>query len=220
MRSSRNLKKTAGVLQSPSLEQVGYLCRRIMQASYRDLQECIPELDVTIGQLGTMNLIACNPGITPTEICKAQGQEKPTITASLEALVRKNLVSRKLSKSDQRSVSLRLTAKGESFYSRILPRVKKVDRKLTRTLSDSERRLLMDLLMRIYLNECIEPVAITGAPIVRLNAVGQTNASSEKSKSAKPRNRGTSRLAVLRQLNELERSSADLRKVVTALSGR
>jgi Transcriptional regulators len=179
-----------------------------MQASYRDLEEALPELDVTIGQLGTMILIACNSGITPTEICKAQGQEKPTITASLDALVRKKLVSRHPSKSDRRSVSLRLTAKGAAFYSRILPRVRKVDRRLTSTLSDSERRLLIELLMRIYLNECVEPEAITGAPTVRLKAVGQTGASNGKAKSAKSGNRGITQLASLRQLRELERSNA------------
>ncbi len=220
MSSIRIPQKKTNILQAPAFEQVGYLCRRIMQASYRDLQKTLPELDVTIGQLGTMILIACNPGITPTEICKAQGQEKPTITASLDALVRKKLVSREPSKSDRRSVSLRLTAKGATFYSRTLPRVRKVDRRLTRTLSDSERRLLIDLLMRIYLNECVEPEAITGAPTVRLKAVGQTGTSNEGAKSARPKIRGTTHLAVLRQLSELERSSADLRKVVTALSSR
>jgi DNA-binding MarR family transcriptional regulator len=220
MSSSRTSKKKTKIVQAPAFEQVGYLCRRIMQASYRDLQDALPELDVTIGQLGTMILIACNPGITPTEICKAQGQEKPTITASLDALVREKLVSRDPSKSDRRSVSLRLTAKGATFYNRILPRVRSVDRKLTRTLSDSERRLLVELLMRIYVNECVEPEAITGAPTLRLKVVGQPTASSEKTKSGRAKARATTHSAVLRQLRELERSSADLRNVVTALSSR
>ncbi len=189
MSSRRISNKKSNILQAPAFEQVGYLCRRIMQASYRDLQEAVPELDITIGQLGTIILIACNPGITPSEICKAQGQEKPTITASIDALVRKKLVSRDPSKSDRRSVSVRLTAKGATFYTQILPRVKKVDRRLTRTLSNSERRLLIELLMRIYLNECVEPEAITGAPTLRLKVVGQTSTSSEKAKSGKAKDR-------------------------------
>jgi DNA-binding MarR family transcriptional regulator len=95
-----------------------------MQASLRDLQQTVPDLDVTIGQMGTLVLIACNPGITPTEICRAQGHEKPTITASLDALERKRLIVRKPSRLDRRSFSVYLTAKGTAFYNEISPRVR------------------------------------------------------------------------------------------------
>lgn len=144
------------VFQQPNLEQIGYLCRRVAQASLRDLQLAAPGLDVTIGQMGTLVLIACNPGITPTDICRAQGYEKPTITASIDALVRRQLVRREPSKSDRRSLSLYLTERGKSFYQEISPHVKEADRRLTRALSAAERDQLRKLLLRIYVQECAD----------------------------------------------------------------
>ena len=214
----RSNKEKRPIVQEPNFEQVGYLCRRVMQASLRDLQETIPELDVTIGQMGTLVLIACNPGITPTEICRAQGHEKPTITVSIDALERKKLISRKPSRIDRRSFSLHLTEKGADFYHQISPQVKESDKRLTRCLSNNERAQLLNLLMRIYVNECADKDAITGAPTVRLRAVGPSRSGGMKTIRPSSKVREKTHSDVLRKLDELERSSAQLRKVVAGLS--
>ena len=225
MPGMRKAKAKRPIVQQPNFEQVGYLCRRVMQASLRDLQQAVPDLDVTIGQMGTLVLIACNPGITPTEICRAQGHEKPTITASLDALERKRLISRKPSRLDRRSFSLYLTAKGAAFYNEITPRVKESDKRLTKMLNSDERAQLLDLLMRVYLSECIDEEAITGAPTVRLRAVEggradtRSGAKNAKSPRGASRVRDSVHVHVLRQLDELEKSSARLRKVVAGLAG-
>jgi DNA-binding MarR family transcriptional regulator len=204
------------IRQEPNFEQVGYLCRRVMQASLRDLQATVPDLDVTIGQMGTLVLIACNPGITPTEICRAQGHEKPTITASLDALVRKKLITRKPSRSDRRSFSLYLTARGSSFYNEITPRVKASDRRLTQALSSEERAKLIEYLMRIYASECAdEHDPSTHLRSTQENGLSPTSAPGTVTIRGAPRR--PARDDVIRHLKEIERSSARLRKAMSGL---
>jgi DNA-binding MarR family transcriptional regulator len=223
----RKHKAGRKIVQQPNFEQVGYLCRRVMQASLRDLQATVPDLDVTVGQMGTLVLIACNPGITPTEICRAQGHEKPTITASLDALERKRLVTRKPSRSDRRSISLYLTARGRSFYDEISPVAKESDRRLTRILSAEERAKLIEYLMRIYVNECADPdvdaVFAPGAAGLAQRPVD----GAKKSERAHAGGNGASRMMarraaarsdVIRHLKEIERSSARLRRVVEGMA--
>ena len=142
------------IVQQPNLESVGYLCRRVMAANLRDLQVNLPDLDVTMGHLGTLVLIACNPGISPTEICRAQGFEKPTITASLDKLERKSLIVRKASRTDRRSFALFLTKRGKAFYDELILRVRESERRLTKSLTEEERTKLIGLLLRIYNSEC------------------------------------------------------------------
>lgn len=146
--------KPAAIVQHPNLVQIGYLCRRVMNASLDILQAHVPDLDVTAGQMGTLVLIACNPGITPTDICRAQDREKSTITTSLDHLARKKLITRRLSSSDRRSFSLYLTKAGRDLYESISPKARLADRQLTRCLTREERKTLHDLLVRIYKAEC------------------------------------------------------------------
>jgi DNA-binding MarR family transcriptional regulator len=153
IRKSRTPEASA-IIEHPDLDKVGYLCRRVCVASLEYLQEAIPDLDMNSGQLGTLVLIACNPGITPTEICRAIGREKPTVTSAIDHLERKKLVTRKLSQTDRRSFTIRLTATGRKFYELIKPSVTLADEKLTSCLDPRERATLIALLHRIYENEC------------------------------------------------------------------
>jgi DNA-binding MarR family transcriptional regulator len=214
----RKTREKRLITQRPNYEQVGYLCRRVMQASLRDLQETVPDLDVTIGQMGSLVLIACNPGITPTEICRAQGHEKPTITASLDALVRKKLIIRKPSKTDRRSFSVYLTPRGSAFYEEITPRVKASDRRLTRVLTEVERAKLIEYLMRIYVDECADSAGDVLADMIGKSAPkGARAARLAASRNGARAVGGAARSEVIRHLNEIDRSSAKLRKVMGAL---
>jgi len=142
------------ISQEENLDSVAYLCRRIMTAALRDLQAMMPDVDVTIGQLGTLVLIARNPGITPTEICRAQGFEKPTITASLNKLESKKFIVRKASLSDRRSFAVHLTKKGHAFYREMLVHINESEQRLTRCLSGRDRAQLLQYLRRIFDHEC------------------------------------------------------------------
>ena len=217
----REKKRT--LRQQPNFEQVGYLCRRVMQASLRDLQATIPDLDVTHGQMGTLVLIACNPGITPTEICRAQGHEKPTITASLDKLERKNLITRKASQTDRRSFAIYLTKKGREFFAEINPRARESDRRLTRCLSQAERARLIEYLLRIYYSECTqnESESISAEKIRAIAEKGSTSGIALRRRSNNAVANGQQQRArneILRHLRQVERYTTALRRTTRALS--
>lgn len=146
--------ESSPIVEHPDLDKVGYLCRRVSVASLDYLQEAIPDLDMNSGQLGTLMLIGSNPGITPTEICRAIGREKPVVTAAIDHLAKKRMVSRRLSPKDRRSFSIHLTKSGQRFYETVRPRVALADQMLTHCLTPSERATLLALLYRIFESEC------------------------------------------------------------------
>jgi len=194
-----------------------------MQASLRDLQESIPDLDVTHGQMGTLVLIACNPGITPTEICRAQGHEKPTITASLDKLERKKLIARKPSRTDRRSFAVYLTRKGRKFFQEINPRARESDRRLTRSLTREERAKLLEYLLRIYYSECAQDeFENVSAEEIRRHVQNGASISDRASKAKKARStaagdRNRIRDQILRHLKEVDRYTSVLRRVTRTL---
>jgi DNA-binding MarR family transcriptional regulator len=150
------------ISQEHNLSQVGYLARQVMSASLRDLQRNVPELEVTIGTIGTLALIARNPGISPTDLCRVQWLDKSTITSCLEKLARKKLISRRMSNVDRRSYSVWLTKKGKAFCDRAVPMSRASDRSLTRTLSSEERFILLELLRRIYFHQSGQHSGLAG----------------------------------------------------------
>jgi len=142
------------IIEHPDLDKVGYLCRRVSVASLEHLQEAIPDLDMNSGQLGALILIGGNPGITPTEICHAIGREKPVVTAAIDHLVKRRLVSRRQSTTDRRSFSIHLTKMGQQLYDNVRPKVALADETLTQCLTRSERTTLLGLLYRVFESEC------------------------------------------------------------------
>lgn len=137
-------------LTDPNLKFVGYLCRRIWDTSIRRLQAAVPDLSVTAGQLGTLVLIACNPGITPSQIGRIRGYEKSTVTITLNYLTKKKLILRRPSAHDRRSFAVHLTPTGTQLYKQVLPRAQGIDRLLLRSLGKDEADKLLILLTRIY----------------------------------------------------------------------
>jgi DNA-binding MarR family transcriptional regulator len=214
--------KSRRLLQQPNLVQLGYLCRRVMAASLVDLQATLPELDVTSGQMGTLVLIACNPGITPTEICRAQGREKATITASLEKLSKKKLIRRRTPASDRRSYEIFLTKKGKALYDRVNPLAHESDLRLTKSLTAEERTVMMRLMLRIYFAECCteeEAELADGAAIELTLKADQPNSTKRGSIRTRFPESGRDlsrkgRAEISKRLRELELSSAKLRKAM------
>lgn len=189
------------ISQEPNLDQIGYLARRVMTASLRDLQKTVPELDVTIGQMGTLVLIARNPGISPTEICRAQGLDKSTITSSLEKLARKKLIRRRVSRVDRRSYAVWLTEKGKAFYEHAVPLSRESDQRLTRSLSAEERKILLELLRRIYFQECAQDSVVATSATRKI-----------------PNHHGTPRERVLlKRMAELEQLNLTLKRQLETL---
>lgn len=93
-----------------------------------------------------------------TELVHYMGRDRSTVTATLQAMERAELVTRSPSPSDKRAMIVRLTGKGRSAVPRALAAWQELERRTTRTLSLSQRTELMTALaaVRDALNEVNE----------------------------------------------------------------
>lgn len=107
----------------------------------------------------------CGPR-TPAELADAAGVTRATMTGLVDTLERDGFVKREPDPTDRRTISVRLTAKGEKFLGEFLPGHFKLISELMTPLSESERKTLVRLLNKIQqqaadLNPRREPAAAT-----------------------------------------------------------
>jgi len=89
---------------------------------------------------------------TPAELAEAAGVTRATMTGLIDTLERDGFVKREPDPDDRRMMSVLLTPKGEKFLNEFLPGHFKVIAQLMAPLSESERKMLVQLLVKIQQN--------------------------------------------------------------------
>ena len=89
---------------------------------------------------------------TPAELADAAGVTRATMTGLVDTLERDGYVKREPDPADRRTISVRLTAKGEKFLVEFLPGHFQLISGLMAPLSESERKTFMRLLGKIQQN--------------------------------------------------------------------
>jgi DNA-binding MarR family transcriptional regulator len=90
----------------------------------------------------------CGPR-TPAELADAAGVTRATMTGLVDTLERDGFVKREPDPADRRTISVRLTPKGEKFLGELLPGHFKLISELMAPLSESERKTLVRLLGKV-----------------------------------------------------------------------
>jgi DNA-binding MarR family transcriptional regulator len=75
-------------------------------------QQNSASLGLTLPQMGILNTISSNPGITLKEITDKLTMSKSTVSVSIDDLVNSSLVERQESMKDRREINLKSTSKG------------------------------------------------------------------------------------------------------------
>lgn len=86
---------------------------------------------------------------TPAELADAAGVTRATMTGLIDTLERDGFVKRQPDPDDRRMMSVRLTPKAEKFLHHLLPSHFKIMTALMSTLSEAERKTLVQLLGKI-----------------------------------------------------------------------
>ena len=87
-------------------------------------------------------LIKQNPGLTQMDLSRAIARDKSTVTPLVQGLQREGLVSRTVSATDRRRVTLRLTEAGEAALDELLDHAAEHDRKLDAIVGDQKAEFL------------------------------------------------------------------------------
>jgi len=101
------------------------------------------------GELSVLAAIGNNPGIRQGALARALKIKWPSMAKIVRAFVDKGMVVRQVPEDDRRAVELRLSAKGQEFVARQLPKLAAVDQLLTGRLSSQEQDQLLRLLHKL-----------------------------------------------------------------------
>ena len=114
---------------------------------------CVLMLLWRSGQPRAANLTgsdACKPGPrTPAELAEAAGVTRATMTGLIDTLERDGFVTREPDPVDRRMMSVLLTPRGEEFLRDFLPGHFKLTGAIMEPLSESERKTLVRLLVKV-----------------------------------------------------------------------
>ena len=99
-----------------------------------------------------LSVIAHNPGVTSRQLCSALNILPPNFVAVLGALEMRALVQRSPHPSDKRAASLVLTVSGRSLMQEAERTAAALELDASNRLSPAERKTLMRLLQKIYID--------------------------------------------------------------------
>src|SRR4051812_35248532 len=119
-------------------ELVGYHLRRAQGAVFQDFVPERASFDATPGQFGALQVIAANPGLTPSGLAKASGIDRSTVVAVIDRLEQQDLVVRAPSPTDRRSHALRLSEGGAGALAQLEARVRSHEERIAGALTPDE----------------------------------------------------------------------------------
>ena len=105
-----------------------------------------------LGQYQVLSILWEEDGLTPRELSNRLSVEMPTVTRTVQRMVRDGLVHREDHPSDARSVYIRLTPKGENLRPMIQRLLERETSLFLQGFSESERRQFIELLERMLNN--------------------------------------------------------------------
>ncbi len=128
---------------------IGYRLRRAQLSVFAGFELALRGIGLSPGQLSVLVVIACNPGLTQSEICAALGILRANFTPLLHALEARGLAVREVLPADRRSNTLRLTPLGRETVSRAMTLHERLERRITSCLGAAGRSELIDLLQKL-----------------------------------------------------------------------
>ena len=129
-------------------EAVAYHLRLAQEASFQAFRQRVGSGDLQPGRYTVLSIIAANPGLTPTDLSRACGRDKSTLTPALKDLTRRGLVERKRHETDERSYTVHLTSAGADLLQKLRRHALAHDRLIDRVVGH-DRAMFLEVLRRI-----------------------------------------------------------------------
>jgi DNA-binding MarR family transcriptional regulator len=119
------------------------------EATFQAFSRLSQEIGESPGRFATLTLIARNPGISQTELSRAAGRDKSSLTPVVEDLVRRGLVERRRLDHDRRSYRLNVTAEGKKTLALLTRCARRHERNLDHVIGARDRTRFLALLKKI-----------------------------------------------------------------------
>lgn len=140
--------------RGPLPHYYGYNLRIAQVAVFEDFARIVGRLadrmgELTPGRFSLLTLLKYNPGINQTDLSRAVGLDKSTLTPALDQLERKGLILRQRTAADRRTYSLSLSDKGLALLDDLADKVAEHERNIVAALTPAERTTLLRLMKKI-----------------------------------------------------------------------
>jgi len=138
--------------RGPLPDYYGYNLRIAQTAVFADFARTVGQVDgdeISPGRFSLLTLLGANPGINQTDLSRAVGLDKSTLTPALDQLERKGIIIRERTANDRRTYALSLSPKGHALLAELFARVERHEEAIVASLSAAERTTLLRLLKKI-----------------------------------------------------------------------
>jgi len=131
-------------------DHIYYLFTQIVGRRNRRIVEKLRRFGITVPKWRVLAALHARPAVTMNQLAELTTIERTTLTRTIDAMARARLVERRADARDRRNMRLRLQAKGERLFSRILPLVLEENENSTRGIGrrdlDRFRRMLFQMI--------------------------------------------------------------------------
>lgn len=134
--------------QSEVFRALGNVVRTLRARLDRALQSS----GLRLGQYQVLRHLWDDDGLTPREIADRLAVEMPTVTRTVQRMVRDGLVERQAHPDDARSVRIYLTKRGVDLRPRLAELIAEQTEHALRGFTPQERATFVDMLERIHEN--------------------------------------------------------------------
>tara|TARA_B110000008_G_scaffold251930_1_gene266237 strand:- start:154 stop:675 length:522 start_codon:yes stop_codon:yes gene_type:complete len=136
---------------------VPYLLNRITHRYNKMQQADLKHVGLTSIKMRSLTSLAVYNKLTINELCVHAIAEQPTMSRTIDALEAEGLVARQVSTDDQRVRQVCLTEKGLDVFRASWPVMNQTSDTLSEVLTEDEKRIFQDILMRILDNIRVNP---------------------------------------------------------------
>ena len=128
---------------------IAYHLRVAQEASFQAFKRRVGNADLKPGRYAILSIIAEHPGLTATDLSRACGRDKSTLTPALKDLSRRGFVVRERSSTDERSYIIDLTPAGKKLLQQLRVHARAHDQELNRIVGQENRAEFIATLRRI-----------------------------------------------------------------------
>jgi len=129
---------------------IGYNARRAALHIIDDFNAHLRETALKPVDFSVLSVIAHNANISAHVICKGLDLLPPNIVGILKSLEERKLITRVVSTTDNRQISLSATRSGKALIKKAEQLAAQSDLRATQSISEDERSQLIGLLKKIY----------------------------------------------------------------------
>jgi DNA-binding MarR family transcriptional regulator len=148
-------------------DRLGFLLAKNHLSFVNQLEARLEPQGMTGRHFGCLTVIADQGPMTQQRLGKGMGVDRTTVVSIVDRLEAEGFVERRRNPEDRRAYALQVTAEGTAWLKRAGKVVLEMESEFLASLSEAERRQLIDLLQRVLVSQ---PAELLTYPPVEVRA--------------------------------------------------